>query len=175
MLGGNTNPPQICPSSSGREGIAKSPSTQEVPPTVNQSTEVDNLIVQLTKLLENWESYGEPNEMATQVGDSIDKLSAGHDEADPINILATKIHSANAPDQDHYLCSTQFDVEEHETYARAMQGPNAAQWAQAMEEELYQLNKNDTWILTPKSAIQPSHRPLEGNGSTRSNETSMET
>lgn len=43
-----------------------------------------------------------------------------------------------------------------------MQGPNAAQWAQTMEEELDQLNKNETWILTPKSEIQPGHRPLGG-------------
>ena len=85
-----------------------------------------------------------------------------NNETDPIKILVTKIHSANAPDQDHYVCSTQFDVEEPETYARTMQGPNAPQWAQAIEEELDQLNKNKTWILTPKNEIQPGHRALGG-------------
>lgn len=88
--------------------------------------------------------------------------SAESDEADPIKIHATKIHSTNSPDQVHFVCATQFDVEEPETYPRAMQGPNAPQWAKAMEEELDQLNKNETWILTPKSEIQPGHRPLGG-------------
>ena len=43
-----------------------------------------------------------------------------------------------------------------------MEGPNSTQWAWAMEEELDQLRKNDTWILVPKSEIKPGHRPLGG-------------
>lgn len=39
---------------------------------------------------------------------------------DEIKILATKIHSVNAINQDHFACSTQLDVEEPETYARAI-------------------------------------------------------
>lgn len=70
--------------------------------------------------------------------------TSANNETDTIKIFVTKIHSANAPDQDHYICSIQFDVEEPETYARAMQGPNAPQWTQVMEEELDQLNKNET-------------------------------
>lgn len=88
-------------------------------------------------------------------------LSAKSDE-DPIKILATKIHSTNSADQDHFVYATQFDVEELETYARAMQCPNAPQWVKTMEEELDQLKKNETWILTPKSEIQPGHRLLGG-------------
>lgn len=34
-----------------------------------------------------------------------------------------------------------------------MQGSNGHQWAQTIEKELDQLNKNETWILTPKSKI----------------------
>lgn len=45
---------------------------------------------------------------------------------DPLRILATRINSANAVDQDQFACSTQLDIEEPETYSRAMQGPNAA-------------------------------------------------
>lgn len=59
-------------------------------------------------------------------------------------ILATKINSVNATDYDQFVCATQFDIEEPETYARAVQGPYAAQWAKAMEEELDQLLKNET-------------------------------
>lgn len=43
-----------------------------------------------------------------------------------------------------------------------MQGPNAAEWAKAMEEELNQLEKNNTWELVHKSDVQPGHRPLGG-------------
>lgn len=43
-----------------------------------------------------------------------------------------------------------------------MQGPNAAEWAKAIEEELNQLEKNNTWELFHKSDVQPGHRPLGG-------------
>ncbi len=46
---------------------------------------------------------------------------------DPIKILATKIHPTNSADQDHFVYATQFEVKEPETYARAMQCPNAPQ------------------------------------------------
>lgn len=68
--------------------------------------------------------------------------------------------AANATNADHFVCSTQFDVEEPETYTRAIPGPNAPQWAQAMIEELDQLYKNNTWQLVPKVKIEPGHRPL---------------
>lgn len=63
---------------------------------------------------------------------------------DPAVLLATKVHSANAGDLNQFVCSTQVDIKEPETCERAIQGPNAAQWAKAMEEELDQLHKNDT-------------------------------
>ena len=129
----------------------KSPASPEELPSIDPSPEVGKLIIQLTELLDNWESCEGP---ATP--------TPTNNETDPIKVLVTKIHSANAQDQDHYVCSTQFDVEEPETYARAMQCPNAPQWAQAMEEELDQLIKNETWILVPKNEIQPGHRALGG-------------
>lgn len=76
-----------------------------------------------------------------QLSETIDPLI--HAE-EPAVVLATKIHSANVGDLDHFVGSTQFDVEEPETYARAMQGPNSTEWARAMGEELDQLRKNDT-------------------------------
>lgn len=48
-------------------------------------------------------------------------------EEDPIIILAIKINSVNAGDYNQFVCVTQFDTEEPETYARAMQEPNATQ------------------------------------------------
>ena len=118
-------------SSSRIQGTSPSPETL---PMLDPSLEVDNLIIQMTELLDSWDSCEGLSAMPTPP----------NDETDPIRIFVTKIHSANAPDQDHYVCSTQFDIEKPETYARAMQGPNAPQWAQAMEEELDQLNKNET-------------------------------
>ncbi len=106
-------------------------------------------------MLDNWNEYERP--MPTT-----EAPSAKNDE-DPIEIFATKIHSINSDGQNHFVYATQFDVKVSETYARAMQCLNAPQWAKAMEEELDQLKKNETWILTPKSDIQPGHRPLGGN------------
>lgn len=57
---------------------------------------------------------------------------------DSVRILATKIKSANAVDEDQFTYSTQIDIE---PYARAMQGLNTSEWAKAMEEELDQLQK----------------------------------
>lgn len=90
------------------------------------------------------------------------ELQATQDEGDPIAILATTINSANASDHDQFACASQLDAEEPETYARAMQGPNATQWANAMEEELDQLRKTKTWELIPASEMEPGHRALGG-------------
>ena len=43
-----------------------------------------------------------------------------------------------------------------------MQGPHAAQWAKAMEEELNQLHKNETWVLIPASEMKAGHQALGG-------------
>lgn len=80
--------------------------------------------------------------------------SAKSNKTDLIKILATKIPSTNSFDQNHFVCVTQFDVEEPETYAKTLQGRNAPQWAKVMEEKLDQLEKNEIWIFTPKSKIQ---------------------
>lgn len=53
-----------------------------------------------------------------------DQPESPHEE-DPMVLLATKINSVNARNDNQFVCATQFDTEEPETYARAMQGPNA--------------------------------------------------
>lgn len=133
---------------------ARSPLGQKSTPA-EQSSEIEDLIVQLTHLLGAWEEDN-TNAMASQVEES----ESAQD--DPLKILATRINLANAVDQDQFACSTQLDIEEPETYARAMQGPNAAEWARAIEEELDQLEKNNTWELVHKSNVQPGYRPLGG-------------
>ena len=91
---------------------ARSPLGQKSTPA-EQSSEIEDLIVQLTHLLGAWEEDN-INAMATQAEES-ESI-----QEDPLRILATKINSANAVDQDQFACSTQLDVEEPETYARAM-------------------------------------------------------
>lgn len=125
-----------------------------------QSSEIENLIVQLTTLLEDWDKA--PNVSFTQSGEDPTPEKEQLLEEDPMRILATKINSANAADHDQFSCSTQFDVEEPETYARAMQGPHAVEWAKAMEEELDQLHKNGTWTLVHRDEMEPGHRSLGG-------------
>lgn len=43
-----------------------------------------------------------------------------------------------------------------------MQSSNAFQYAQSIDKELDQFNKNEIWIITPKSEIQPGHLALGG-------------
>ena len=119
----------------------------------------------MTKILGNWDEGA--NVLATQVeGELIQTdsqlLHAEDPSEDPSVLLATRVCNANAGDLDQFICSTQFDIEEPETYARAMEGPNAREWAKAIEEELDQLQKNETWTLVPKGEIEPGHRPLGG-------------
>ncbi len=98
-----------------------------------QSSEIENLVPHLTTLLENWDRC--PNIAITQPKED-PSTPEEDEEEDPMRILATKINSANAVDQDQFANSTQFDAEEPETYSTAMQGPHAAEWARAMEEKL---------------------------------------
>lgn len=122
-----------------------------------QNSEIENLIVQLTSLLEAWDEDDEDISVnLTQT----EEQEPGH--GDPLKILAIRINLANATDQDQFVCSAQFDVEERETYARAMQGPNSTEWAKAMEEELDQLRRNETWDLVHRNNVEPGHRPLGG-------------
>lgn len=82
---------------------------------------------------------------------------------DPFKTLAAKIIAeASAQDQDQFAYSTQLDIEEPETYNRAMSRSYSSQWSQAMREELDQLKKNNTWTLVNKRDIQPDHRALSG-------------
>ncbi len=117
----------------------------------------------MTQLLGNWEE--DARVLLTTRSEDLHSSKQNdpliHVE-DPTVLLAAKIHAANADDLDQFVGSIQFDVEELETYTRAMQGPNATEWAKAMEEELDQLQKNNIWVLVPRSEIEPGHRPLGG-------------
>lgn len=108
-----------------------------------QNSEVQNLIVPLTHLLQNCDTQSKELEN-TQLDD-------------PLMILVTRVNVANAADQDQFACLTQLYVEKPETYAYAMQGPNAAEWAKAMEDKLDQLEKNNIWELVYKADIQPGY------------------
>ena len=68
------------------------------------------------------------------------------------------MNSANGSDHDQFAFASQLDVEEPETYARAMQGPNATHWAKAMKEKLDQLRKTKTWELMSAREIVLGHR-----------------
>ena len=131
--------------------------------TLSQSTETQALIAQLTSLLEeDWESKQRVSTVSTDKSDGSQKLVEVYDEDDPLRILATKLMKANAGDPGDFAFATQFDVEELETYERAMSGPHSQQWAQAMKEELDQLHKNETWTLVDKETVEPDHKPLGG-------------
>lgn len=43
-----------------------------------------------------------------------------------------------------------------------MSGPHAQQWAHAIQEELDQLEKNQTWDLVQMNEVEAGHKPLSG-------------
>lgn len=109
-------------------------------PMAIRNVEVVKLIVQLTKILKNWDK--KTNVLAVQHKKEEDSQLhlqnnlADNDAEDLVVLLASKVYTVNAEDLDQFVYSTQFDVKKPETYARAMQGLNAAQWVKAIEEEL---------------------------------------
>lgn len=90
----------------------------------------DNLITHLTKLLDaNWESQACTSILSTRAitdenGSNINAADAS--EENPLRILAAKLTSeANVGDESQFFFSTQLDIEESETYNRAMSGAHA--------------------------------------------------
>lgn len=75
-------------------------------------------------------------------------------------LLASKIYIVNERNLDQFVFSIQFDVKEPKTYIREIKGLNAAQLAKAIKEELYQLHKNEIWILVPKTSFEPGPLPI---------------
>ncbi len=135
-----------------------------------QDFQTQELIAHLTKLLDhNWEDKSldlDPSIKAdaflTNLDRDPDTTNSEHDAEDPLKIVASRLLKANAGDPGEYAFATQIDVEEPETYNRAMSRPHAQQWSQAMKEELDQLETNQTWELLHKRDIEPGHKPLGG-------------
>lgn len=91
---------------------------QDIPPTAE--IEVENLVLSLTELLNNWDVKEDKEEPDTLVRENLEPKSQSSDEKDPIIILITKINSVNAANYNQFVCAAQFDIEESETYAGAM-------------------------------------------------------
>ena len=119
--------------------------------------EMKNLVFYLTDLLENWEVDEDKEERDT--GDLKSTIKPSHKE-DPTMILTTKVNSVHDSNYNQFVCSTQFDIEEPETYIRVIQGFHTAQWAKSIEEKLDQLHKNKKWVLVPASKIEAGHQSL---------------
>lgn len=86
---------------------AKHASKQNSPPTLLQSDKVEKLIIQLTRILSNWDKS--TNVLATQYKGDLNDPHTSHAEypsKDLIILLATKVCSANAGDLDQFVCST---------------------------------------------------------------------
>lgn len=102
------------------------------------------LITQLVALLDNdWE---ESEKVTAFLASCCDNHTGSEvaTKTDPLHILATAIHKANASDASEFTSSTQLDIEEPETYERAINGSHRQEWAQAIQEGLDQLVKNKT-------------------------------
>lgn len=135
---------------------------------MGQSLQTQELIAHLTKLLDHdWEDNSLDLDPSTRadaffINLDSDSTKSEHDAEDPLKILASRLLKANAGDPGEFAFATQIDVEEPETYSRAMSGTHAQQWSQAMKEELDRLEANQTWDLIHKRDIEPGHKPLGG-------------
>lgn len=155
-----TPPPRPSPAqpATSRTGRALKPTSkvkesERTKKTKRQKTSFPNdLIVRLTRLLNtDWEDQAYISILSTRVTASKEDTNTETpvtSEEDSVKILAAKLISeANAEDEVQFVFSAQLDVEEPETYNRAMSRTYAPQWSQAIRKELYQLEKNNTWTL----------------------------
>ncbi len=55
-----------------------------------------------------------------------------------------------------------MDLEEPETYEKAMASDQAKRWAEDMKQEIDLLIQYQTWDLIPKTKIEPDYRLLKG-------------
>lgn len=112
--------------------IRERPSNPQKISLLEQSSEIENLIVQSTILFGSWDMNDKGIEI--RLTQTEEDTKSGYE--DLLRILATRINLINTFDQDQFVYSTQFDVEEPEIYSRVMQDPNSAEWAKAIDEEL---------------------------------------
>ena len=124
---------------------AKSQAGRTIKPTPKSITNGRDkaLITQLAILLDNdWEENNKVTAFLASCYND-DTVSKTETEIDSLHILATAIHKANARDASEFMSLTQLDVEEPKIYEQAMYGPHGQQWAQAIKEELDQLERNE--------------------------------
>lgn len=81
---------------------------------------------------------------------------------DSLYIFTTSFYKANSIDSNDFVISTQLDVEELETYERAMSCFHAQKWFYAIQKDIDQLKKNKTRELILMSEIEDGHKPLRG-------------
>lgn len=108
---------------------AKSQAGRIIKPTPKSQTNSRDkaLLTQLVTLLDNdWGETGKVTALLDRCYND-DSGSKVEPETDPLHILATAIHKANAGDASEFTSSTQLDVEEPETYERAIYGPHGQQ------------------------------------------------
>lgn len=115
------------------------------------------LITQLATLLDNnWEESDKVTAFLASCKND-DTGSKVETETDPLHILATAIHKANAGDASEFTSSTQLDIKEPETYKQAMYGSHGQQKVQAIKDHPHVSLEKDVdhkslfLILTPLS------------------------
>lgn len=141
-----------------RAGRTVKPTPKATTSTPPDPNDTDALITLLAKLLnDDWEQEEKISAFLTSIDDDAPDTSL-----DPLHILATSLQKVNSTDPGDFVFSTQLDVEEPETYERAMSCSHAQQWAHAIQEEIDQLEKNKTWDLVPMSEVKAGHKPLSG-------------
>ncbi len=118
------NAPEISP-----QRPIKSRVGRIIKPTAKKQkgTTIHTLVAQLTSLLDkDWEDYAKVSAFLASCCDQDQDPGnkALESKLDPLHILATAIQKANAANPADFSSTSQLDVEEPETYERAMSGPN---------------------------------------------------
>lgn len=132
---------------------------QTLKPT-KKASHNEALITFLTRLLKyDWETNSEKSAKAFST--KIDEPE-GQIKEHSLRIWILRLLKANSIEPSKYVFASQFDMEELETYNKAMSGVYVQQWSQVVKEELDQLETNKTWSLIYKSQIKPGFKSLGG-------------
>lgn len=118
-----------------------------------ETNDIERLIALQTKLLDNDQKK--------------DHISINQDKAsdtglDPLHILAISLPKANSIDHGDFLFITHLNIKEPETYKQAMSCFHIQQWAHAIQEEIDQLEKNNTQEFVQISEVKAEQKSLNG-------------
>jgi hypothetical protein len=135
-------------------------------PRKDESTAPAVLIAQLSELLtiEDWsEGRESANVLYAEDFESTYEVEPNTMEVnDPLVLLSCEIAKLGATSLEDLVTMLNLEKTEPETYKAAIESANAYEWSEGMDDEIKQLDKNNTWDIVPIEEMPEGHRALSG-------------